>query len=189
MVDFSTFRTEKYTKFTNRPSDIAALVELCGEPELSLTTANIPHPYYHKDAMDWVGSHTPDSNIFAIRDPIIVGSISYSPAHQIGYWIGRPFQEQGYATHAVKWLLHQDWCNLHLVWAAIRDENHGSRKVLERNGFVKTDEQIMLEGNLRLNGVWLTKYMLSDSSRQSISYDNIYPEPIGARMELPGGPA
>ncbi len=155
--------TEIYTKFANRPSDIANLIELCNDPDIALASANIPYPYGHKDAIGWVTSQSPDSKIFAIRDPYVLGSISYSPDHQIGYWIGKPYWGKGYATRAVAWVLRQDWCNKWLVWAAIRQEiNIGSRTVLERNGFMATDEIVTLEGNLRLNGVQLTKYVLWD---------------------------
>lgn len=129
--------------------------------------------------MAWVNSHTPDTNTYAIRDPVVVGCISYSRNHQIGYWIGTDHQGFGYATHALRWVLEQDWCNKRLVWAAIRDVNFASRKVLERNGFTSTDESIMLDGGLRLNGTWLTKYVLADHR-----YDN---ESWPARERVWGG--
>lgn len=181
---FDSRRSERYSKFTNRPGDIAAIVELCSNPELSLKTANMPHPYIHKDAMEWVASHGPDSNTFAIRDPVIVGCISYSRDHQIGYWIGTEFQGQGYATHALRWLISQDWCNKHLVWAAIRDANFGSRKVLERNGFMSTDETVTLNGSLRLNGIALTKYVLVHDSHDGSHTEY---EPPAARERVWGG--
>ncbi len=55
----------------------------------------------------------------------------------IGYWIGTRFQRKGYASAAVRAVLHYGFSSLDLerVEAACQPENKASQKVLEKCGF------------------------------------------------------
>ncbi|MDD5417523.1 MAG: GNAT family protein [Candidatus Nanoarchaeia archaeon] len=56
---------------------------------------------------------------------------------QIGYWIGKEHWGKGYATEAIKLVLKYGFENmgLHKIYATVFEENIGSKKVLEKNGF------------------------------------------------------
>lgn len=58
----------------------------------------------------------------------------------IGYWIGREFWGQGVATEAVRQFL--DLETSRPLFATCAADNAGSRKVLERNGFVFTHSEL-----------------------------------------------
>lgn len=56
---------------------------------------------------------------------------------QLGYWFGRPFWGQGYATETVEAVLRLlDTMTGEPVHAAVHPDNLASRAVLENNGFV-----------------------------------------------------
>jgi RimJ/RimL family protein N-acetyltransferase len=67
----------------------------------------------------------------------VVGSIGSWPAEgerAVGFWIGRPYWGNGYATAALRAFLDVD---LHRpLHAHVADHNVGSRRVLEKCGFV-----------------------------------------------------
>ena len=54
--------------------------------------------------------------------------------HEVGYWIGRDHWGRGYATRALAQLLLE--MLERPLFAHVADGNVGSRRVLERNGFV-----------------------------------------------------
>jgi RimJ/RimL family protein N-acetyltransferase len=79
----------------------------------------------------------------------VVGSIGSWPAEgqrAVGFWIGRPHWGNGYATAALRAFLDVD---LHRpLRAHVADHNVGSRRVLEKCGFVldhSTQEEDVLE--------------------------------------------
>jgi RimJ/RimL family protein N-acetyltransferase len=55
----------------------------------------------------------------------------------LGYWVATPAAGRGVATQAVAQVL--DWArnhtNIGVIWALIAEENLGSRRVVEANGF------------------------------------------------------
>ena len=56
---------------------------------------------------------------------------------QIGYWFGKPFWGQGYATETVEAVMRfLDQRTSEPVHAAVHPDNVASRQVLENNGFV-----------------------------------------------------
>ena len=71
----------------------------------------------------------------------IIGSIAKFVMHNeagITYWFGRKYWGQGFATTALKNFLQIEQTRpLH---AGVAFDNHGSQKVLEKCGFIKTGE-------------------------------------------------
>ena len=72
---------------------------------------------------------------------------------QIGYWLGDPFTQKGYARAAVRAVTRFSFetLGLHRIEAAVQATNHRSVKLLEACGYTR-------EGTareyLRINGVW-----------------------------------
>lgn len=103
-------------------SDSEVIAKLAGTPEVTSTTTSIPYPYTAEMAKNWIEStKTHEENKVAItrgitasRDgkELLIGCVSgtfvqASKAEMLdlGYWIGRPFWGNGYASvAAVKFL-------------------------------------------------------------------------------------
>lgn len=93
--------------------DAPAVHALAGAREVADTTLNIPHPYERGMAEEWIESHAAayadrSKVTFAVLDRFaggLVGAIGLAvhAGHsraELGYWIGVPFWNQGYATEA-----------------------------------------------------------------------------------------
>ena len=80
----------------------------------------------------------------------VIGSISLHPPEtstigglkpdecEMGYWVGRPWWEQGYATEAAEALLRRAFREqgVSAVWAAYFEGNNRSRRVMEKTGML-----------------------------------------------------
>jgi RimJ/RimL family protein N-acetyltransferase len=94
--------------------DAAELQRLAGAWEIADTTLSIPHPYEMDHALAWIGNQRKESvrgraTNFAIRllpGSSLIGSVGLrdiDPEHmqaELGFWIGREWWRQGYATEA-----------------------------------------------------------------------------------------
>src|SRR6185312_13696794 len=94
--------------------DAPAVQAMASALEVADTTLNIPHPYPEDGAATWIASHSGlrerGEYPFAIvrrRDSELVGAMGlhvderHSKA-ELGYWIGVPYWNQGYATEAAR---------------------------------------------------------------------------------------
>jgi ribosomal-protein-alanine N-acetyltransferase len=99
---------------TLRLSDAPRILELCGDREVAQTTALIPHPYLPGMAESWIAASN-DAHasgvgctyaITRVDDGLLVGAIGISPdadaVPSLGYWLGRPYWGNGYATAAAR---------------------------------------------------------------------------------------
>jgi RimJ/RimL family protein N-acetyltransferase len=81
---------------------------------------------------------TPSSLIWAVvvGDDVVgqVCSWDADGIREVGYWIGREYWGNGYATAAVRQLVEKDPARP--MWAEIAEHNIGSQRVVERCGFV-----------------------------------------------------
>jgi ribosomal-protein-alanine N-acetyltransferase len=98
--------------------------------------------------------------IIRAADDVLLGRIAMNAIERgpfqnarIGYWIGAPYARQGYMTEAIAACLRLAFqgMGLHRVGANIMPANTASRRVLERNGFVKEGYS---EKYLQVRGVW-----------------------------------
>jgi [ribosomal protein S5]-alanine N-acetyltransferase len=107
----------------------------------------LPHPYTEKDAEAWINftlSQNPLTHFAIEADDVPVGSIGfllkddvYKKNIEIGYFLGEPYWGKGIATEAVKQLvalLVADY-DVIRIYAAVFENNKGSMRVLEKNGF------------------------------------------------------
>jgi RimJ/RimL family protein N-acetyltransferase len=121
-------------------------------------TLSIPHPYPDGAAEQWIATHTEawesgHGVTLAItqRDSgHLVGAISLMDIrrdHQrgeIGYWIGKPYWNRGYATEATRALIRFGFQELDLnrIQATHLPQNPASGRVMEKAG-------MQYEGTLR----------------------------------------
>ena len=137
------------------PDDVGALMALAGEWEVAKFTARMPHPYTQADAQRWIAAaRAPEAHRpFAIElkaRGTFVGSIGFvgetDGAPEIGYWIGRPYWDHGYASEALETLIDHAFGALGLdrLVARVVLANRASHRVLEKCGFVRGRETVEL---------------------------------------------
>lgn len=88
-------------------TDIVRL--LAGDREAILMMAHMPYPCATAAAREWITLRTqPGTTAFAITrraDGSFLGAIGFAGLPEmpnVGYWIGRPYWGQGYATEALR---------------------------------------------------------------------------------------
>ncbi|HEX9447908.1 MAG TPA: bifunctional GNAT family N-acetyltransferase/(deoxy)nucleoside triphosphate pyrophosphohydrolase, partial [Dongiaceae bacterium] len=113
-------------------------------------TAMIPFPYQRQMAVDFIlsqaeVSRTGSFNLAITRktDGQLLGCIglirgAQSEEAELGYWLGKPFWSQGYASEAVGRLVEFAFAELglHQLIASAVPTNLASHRVQEKNGFV-----------------------------------------------------
>ena len=168
-----TLRTSRLRLRKPRLSDAGTVASLCNDFDLARMTAAIPYPYALADAEGFLrhlGKIEPlGVPTYAIEhvDQGFMGMMGFHTNDagypELGYWLGRPFWGQGYATEAAKCAL--DWAKR--VWrrrfvvAGHFDDNPASGEVLIKSGFLYTGE-VKLQPSAARNGdvpvrmmVWL----------------------------------
>lgn len=130
--------------------DVPALVELAGHPEIYATTLLIEHPYKPEHAQNWIASHLPvflkgERVNFAVRgNGKLIGSVSLHVNRlcdrgTFGYWIGRPYWNQGYATEALRALFTHGFQQyaLEKIEAEHFASNDASGRVMQKVGMTR----------------------------------------------------
>lgn len=128
--------------------------------EISKYLYEVPYPYKIDDALKFIKSSFDDFRLhkaitFAIdfknksqlihllAGTIGIKNIDYvNKKANIGYWIGKQYQDQGIATESVELVVNYAFNILKLeeISAYVFPENKSSIRVLEKNGFAKTKE-------------------------------------------------
>jgi RimJ/RimL family protein N-acetyltransferase len=156
-MDQPTLHTKRLLLQPFDESDAAAVQRLAGDRAIADTTLNIPHPYEDGMAEHWIGQraeqfHAGTHTVLAIveRDTEqLVGAIgltidsAYRKA-ELGYWVGVPYWNRGYATEAARAILEYGFRNLDLNRIAAQHlaRNPASGRVMEKIGMSR-------EGTLR----------------------------------------
>ncbi len=163
-------------------SDAAAVQFMCSEKAVAATTASIPHPYPADGAVTWIMTldglfHSGRGAIFGIalrESGQLVGAcgINLIPEHskgELGYWIGLPYWNNGYAAEAAACLI--DWAFRHYrlqkIGAHHLSNNPSSGRVLQKIGmrldgvrrkdFIKWGETLDVAEYSILREEWLTQ--------------------------------
>ena len=147
-------------RLTLRPftlEDVPEVARLVGDQRVAEYTANIAHPYSEDDARSWIETHEErfekgelvNAAITDRADGTLVGAVGIGlhPPHargELGYWIGVPFWNRGYASEAARELVRYafDAHDLNRVYAMHLAHNPASGRVLEKIGMKR-------EGTLR----------------------------------------
>ena len=129
--------------------DAKEVQHLAGERDVADTTLKIPHPYEYGVAEHWIWTQEArfragEAVNFAIvvKDGnILVGSVSleinriYDRA-ELGYWIGKPFWNEGYCTEAASAVIDYGFreMGLHRIHASHFLRNPASGRVMQKVG-------------------------------------------------------
>jgi RimJ/RimL family protein N-acetyltransferase len=128
-----------------RLPDAESIVALAGNRKIAEMTALIPHPYGRADAEAWIAlAPAADDVTLAVTrktDGAFVGACGY--AHngnaepELGYWIGEPYWNEGFATEAVRAVIDHAFAHVGLdaITSSCRVINASSRRVIEKCGF------------------------------------------------------
>ncbi len=131
-------------------SDAPTIASLANDLSVAAMTGTIPHPYGLTDAetfiaraqacdwkseANWVIEH----QTFGVLGGL---GLKRSVRPELGYWIGRPYWNRGYATEAVRAALRwvtRDWRKSVIVAGHFAD-NSASGQVLCKAGFLYTGD-------------------------------------------------
>ncbi|HEV7417231.1 MAG TPA: GNAT family N-acetyltransferase, partial [Tianweitania sediminis] len=108
IIDCPVLITDRLVMRPPHEADIPDLVRYANDRQLAAMLSSMPHPYRETEARNFIARWSPGSNgvgyaLTRAEDAGFVGCASISPGAQgaeLGYWIGRPFWGQGYATEA-----------------------------------------------------------------------------------------
>lgn len=155
MKSFPTLDTARLRLRALAVADIPEIVALLAEPTIAEMTLHIPHPYHAADAVHWLntayhGFANHQQYVFGIEQRAtaqFVGGIGLTllsrfDRAEAGYWMGRPFWGQGFATEALQALLQFgfDDLQLHQIVATHLPQNPASGRVMQKAGMRREAE-------------------------------------------------
>lgn len=164
-------------------SDAADVAKYAGDYDIARTTLRIPHPYSVPQAEDWISSldnvfQEGKTVIFAIVPKTlnhIIGAVGLELCRthdqaELGFWVGKPFWGQGYATEAARCVLQFGFQQLELncVHAEHFIHNAASEKLMKKLG-------MKYEGTLRQRYKKYGTYV--DCKAWSILKEEFHPTP------------
>jgi len=137
-------------------TDAVRIQILAGDKAIAATTSLIPHPYPDGEAERWILTHAEsfaagESARFAItmrENGLLIGAIGLEihPKHrraEVGYWIGKDYWGQGFATEALQVVLAYGFeRGINRIWAEHFANNPASGRVMQKAGMTH-------EGTLR----------------------------------------
>ncbi|MEL7516909.1 MAG: GNAT family N-acetyltransferase [Pseudomonadota bacterium] len=165
-----------------RLEDSSSVQLLAGEREVADATSQIPHPYEDGMAERWIETHEKAFRerkhaTFALTlrgQGELIGACALSidsgaNKGELGYWIGKPFWNLGYATEASRAIMEFGFHDLELnrIYARHLARNAPSGRVMQklgmsREGLARQDtmmwgkyEDVVSYGNLRAD--WLER--------------------------------
>jgi RimJ/RimL family protein N-acetyltransferase len=129
------------------PEDGAHFARLLGDDHDAVRQmAQMPDPCTEPAARRWIQTRLgPGGHVFAIlrrNDGEFLGVIGFggSPSlPEMGYWIGKPYRGQGYATEAIERIIvYAASLGVAQIHADTFPDNPASARVLTKAGFVTT---------------------------------------------------
>ena len=149
MTNQLTIETERLLLRPFQIADAPEVQRLAGEKAIASTTLNMPHPYEDGMAEAWISGHQQrfeddEEVIYAITLPDsgqLLGAIGLVISRQhdraeLGYWVGKPYWGNGYATEAGKAIISFGFhsMNLNRIFASHFLRNPASGRVMEKIG-------------------------------------------------------
>ncbi|WP_371019067.1 GNAT family N-acetyltransferase [Pseudalkalibacillus sp. JSM 102089] len=157
--------TERLNLQPFNKEDASRIKELANNQELA-TILGLPHPYELEHAEEWIAIQ-PEQIQKGLEYPLtivtkkeneIIGTINIridknNNKGELGYWIGREYWGNGFATEAVNRMIEFGFNQLDLnkVCASAISRNKASTIVLEKSGLQK-------EGRLKQNRLLHNEY-------------------------------
>ena len=118
--------------------DKQRLISELNDKEVSKWLENVPFPYLDEDADRWINSLTINNLQFNIfLDNNLIGGVGLKENYRLGYWLGKDYWGNGYATETSKELIEyaSKELNIKKIKARYMTENTSSAAVLEKLGF------------------------------------------------------
>ena len=140
-------RTERLLIKTPETDDKFELTQLINDKDVIKWLSEIPFPYTLSHAEEFIERSRErvlkkeSYNFMIFQDKKMIGGIGLSEFNnkscQVGYWLGKKYWGNGFATEALKSILDFgfDQLNLEEIYAAYKIDNDGSKKVLAKCGF------------------------------------------------------
>lgn len=121
--------------------DVAPIIKMAGDADVARMTMRMPHPYTYDDARAFIAKAR-NAPVFAITlNDRLIGCTGIHPADDgaadMGYWLGKSWWGQGFATEAVLELVRYGFRGLGLsrIKAGHFTDNPASERVLKKCGF------------------------------------------------------
>lgn len=146
-------RTERLLLRPLRESDAERLAALANNWNVARMLARMPFPYTLDMAHEWIGKQEAlradgeDFGYAITSDEGFVGGCGMQAhadgTHEIGYWIGEPYWNRGYASEAAAAVLAEAVAcfGAETIVSGHYWENHASGRVLTKLGFRYTGEE------------------------------------------------
>lgn len=132
-----------YRRITSR--DAARVAAYAGDWDIARMTSRIPHPYSLVEADLWIASLEDDEFVRVIElNGELIGAVGYihrdSGEAEIGYWIGKPWWGNGYATEAATALMTHcfEEAGFERLTCGHFVDNAASARVIRKLGFRPT---------------------------------------------------
>jgi RimJ/RimL family protein N-acetyltransferase len=133
--------TERLLLRPFRYADAPEFARLAGEWAVASMTSDIPYPFSAAQAMGWLRPVRGEVRFAIERERRLIGGAGYyrrrSGVAELGFWLGRPWWGQGYATEAARAVVRYGFGNRRLPGfsSARFDDNPASARVLAKLGF------------------------------------------------------
>lgn len=140
-------RTERLLIKTPEIDDKFELTQLINDKDVIKWLSEIPFPYTLSHAEEFIERSRErvlkqeSYNFMIFQDKKMIGGIGLSEFNnkscQVGYWLGKKYWGNGFATEAVNGILDFGFKQLSLeeIFAAYKIDNDGSKRVLTKCGF------------------------------------------------------
>ena len=150
--------------------DAVALAALANDWDVTRFTT-LPHPYALSDGLALVRSATSPHcagivlGLERLLDKALIGCVAAHPdgtgANEVGYWLGRDFWAQGYASEAVRRFIRHLFADLDLtrIWSTVNGDNIASVKIIQKLG-MSANGTVPVQFPNRADAVYLPRYDL-----------------------------
>ena len=164
-------RTERLLIKTPEIDDKFELTQLINDKDVIKWLSEIPFPYTLNHAEEFIERSRErvlkqeSYNFMIFQDKKMIGGIGLSEFNnkscQVGYWLGKKYWGNGFATEALKSILDFgfDQLNLEKIYAAYKIGNEGSIRVLNKSGFEYSRKKYEYDSVLN-EEVFLTEMIL-----------------------------
>ena len=136
-----TLETERLVLRPFRRADAAEFARLAGDWAVASMTSDIPYPFSAAQAVGWLRPVRGEVRFAIEREGQLIGGAGYyrrpSGVAELGFWLGRPWWGQGYATEAARAVVRHGFGNRRLPGfsSAHFVDNPASARVLAKLGF------------------------------------------------------
>lgn len=143
-----TIECERLTLRRPQMSDAGPIAHYVGDKRVAEMLTSVPHPYppgaaeafIDRSLADATREHVWVMDALKIDGPEFIGAISLKAkdgAHELGYWVGSPFWNTGYASEAAAGVVKTARRLGAAVTAQIATANEASAHVLVNAGFAE----------------------------------------------------